>query len=121
MVRGIKITVKGDKELEAKLKKKADLGPIRNVVSKYGAVLSDTMKDDMDKAYVKGYSVPHTKNTVFVQKSDGGMTASVGPTTYYAPYVEYGTRKMSAEPAVRPAFNTVKPKFIADLKKEVNK
>lgn len=116
-----KLSVTGDKEMMKLLKKKSDLQPIRNIVSKNGAFLSDTMIHDMERAYIKGYSVPYTKKTVFVQKSAGGMTASVGPTTDYAPYVEYGTRKMSAEPAVRPAFNTVKPKFIADLKKEVNK
>jgi len=43
------------------------------------------------------------------------MTAHVGPTTDYSPYVEYGTRFMRAEPAVRPAFEEQVPIFKQDM------
>lgn len=112
-----KLSVTGDKEMMQLLKKKSDLQPIRNIVSKNGAKLSDSMQRHMVAAYVKGYSKGTTRRSVTVQKSNGGLTVEVGPGTKYAPYVEYGTRFMAAEPAVRPAFNQVKPQFLSDLKK----
>lgn len=47
---------------------------------------------------------------------EAGLTGIVGPTADYAPYVEYGTRFMSAQPYVRPAFNYQKVKFMAEMK-----
>lgn len=46
-----------------------------------------------------------------------GLTATVTPAAEYAAYVEYGTRFMAAQPYLRPAFEAVKPQFIAGLKK----
>ena len=47
------------------------------------------------------------------------MTGIVKPGTNYSPYVEYGTRKMSAQPFVRPAYNAQKEIFKQDLDKLV--
>lgn len=32
-----------------------------------------------------------TRNSIFAEFSNDGLTADVGPTTHYAPFVEYGT------------------------------
>lgn len=48
---------------------------------------------------------------------DGGMTSVTEPHTDYASYVEYGTRKMAAQPYVRPAFDKVSEQFKDDLDK----
>lgn len=59
------------------------------------------------------------KRSIMLSVSDKGLTATVAPHTDYAPYVEYGTRYMSAKPFVRPAFNEQIPKFQRDLEKIV--
>lgn len=50
---------------------------------------------------------------------DDGMTAAVGPTTDYSPYVEYGTRFMQAEPFVKPSWEEQKELFKKDMDKLV--
>ena len=47
------------------------------------------------------------------------MTAAVGPTTDYSPYVEYGTRFMQAEPFVKPSWEEQKELFKKDMDKLV--
>ena len=51
--------------------------------------------------------------------SDGGFTYAEGPSTNYAPYVEFGTRFMDAQPFVRPSFKQQVPMFKSDMKKLV--
>lgn len=88
---------------------------VTTVVAKNGNQLNERMKQKMKDAYVKGYSLGDTAGSVNTEITDGGMTASVGPTTDYAMYVEYGTRFMNAEPAVRPAFEEQVPIFKRDM------
>lgn len=47
--------------------------------------------------------------------TNNGMTGTVKAGMHYSPYVEYGTRFMTAQPFMRPAFLVVKPEFIRDL------
>ena len=48
-----------------------------------------------------------------------GNEAWVGTNVFYAPYVEYGTRFMEAQPYLKPAFDEQKEKFKKDMKKLV--
>lgn len=41
----------------------------------------------------------------------GFMSAQVGTSLPYAPFVEFGTRKMAAKPYLFPAFEEERPKF----------
>ena len=88
---------------------------VKTVVAKNGNQLNEKMKSKMRDAYIKGYSHGDTAGSVNTVLADGGMTAKVGPTTEYAMYVEYGTRFMQAEPAVRPAFEEQVPIFKRDM------
>lgn len=88
---------------------------VRLVIKKNGNQLNERMKSKMKQAYIKGYSHGDTAGSVNTVIADGGMTANVGPTTDYSPYVEYGTRFMQAEPAVRPAFEAQLPIFKRDM------
>lgn len=88
---------------------------VKAVVSKNGSQLNEKMKAKMRYAYIKGYSHGDTAGSVNTVITDAGMTARVGPTTDYAMYVEYGTRFMKAEPAVRPAWEEQIPVFKRDL------
>lgn len=47
------------------------------------------------------------KRSILVDVADDGKSATVTATADYAAYVEYGTRKMSARPFMRPAAEEV--------------
>ena len=55
------------------------------------------------------------KRSIGLTIDDGGMAAQVEPTVEYAPYQEYGTRFMEAQPFVGPAFREQKEIFKRDL------
>lgn len=50
---------------------------------------------------------------------NGGLIGFSGPLTEYAYWLEFGTRFMTAQPFVRPAFNAQADKFKSDLKRLV--
>lgn len=113
----------GMDKLVAKLEYcEANRETVKTVVWKNGNQLNERMKGKMKQAYItinprtgKPYSSGNTAGTVNTVITDDGMTANVGPTTDYSPYVEYGTRFMKAEPAVRPAWEEQVPIFKRDM------
>lgn len=111
------IKVNGLEELQAKLKRNVTLDDVKTVVHHSGSELDNNMKRQTSVAFIKGYSKGDTARSITMTLKDDGMTVTVAPETNYSPYVEYGTRFMSAEPFVRPAFDIVKPQFLEDLKK----
>lgn len=52
------------------------------------------------------------KRSIFITIKDLGLTAKIEPTANYASYVEYGTRKMDAQPYVRPAYDKASKEFV---------
>lgn len=52
----------------------------------------------------------------YIKDRKGKYTIEAGAP--YAGFVEYGTRKMRAQPFMEPAFNANKNKYIAELKKD---
>lgn len=56
------------------------------------------------------------KNTIFSAKA-GNLTYKVVSPVRYAIYVEKGTRKMRAQPYLKPAFDAERPKLISNLRK----
>lgn len=113
MGRGINIT--GVKELEAKLKKNMTLDHVKDTVKQNGSDLQTLMTGNAN--FVKGYATGTTERSIRCTFTDLNLTATVEPTTYYSPYLEYGTRFMSAQPFVRPSFNIQKEIFKRDLNK----
>ena len=110
----------GMDKLQAKLKWNGEnRDAVRSVIKKNGNQLNEKMKSHMRNAYTKGYSSGDTAGSVNTVIAGDGLTAFVGPTTNYAMYVEYGTRFMQAEPAVRPAFEEQVPVFKSDMEKLV--
>jgi HK97 gp10 family phage protein len=110
-----KIKVTGLEDIEKKLKANATLADVKKVVRHNGAELQKKIQRKAD--FKKGYQTGTTKRSVKLEITDGGLTAESGPETEYAPYVEYGTRFMEAQPFVRPAFDEQKKVFQNDLKK----
>ena len=109
-----KIKWEGLDKLQKKLKENVTMNDVKRVVRKNGAELQERM---MKKAEFKeGYQTGETKGSISLEIRDGGFTAGVGPTTDYSPYLEYGTRFMSARPTLGPAFTYQSMQFIDDLK-----
>lgn len=109
------LRVEGLKELDKKLRDNVTMDDVKKVVHHNGGQLTEKMVENAD--FKKGYQTGTTKRSIGIELTDGGLTAEVAPKTEYSPYVEYGTRFMSAQPFVRPAFESQKGKFLQDLKK----
>ena len=112
-----KIKIEGLEDIQKKLKANATLNDVKKVVRKNGAELQKKMQNNAD--FTKGYQTGTTKRSIHLEITDGGMTAESGPETEYAPYVEWGTRFMEAQPFIRPAFEEQKKEFQNDIKKLV--
>jgi len=110
-----KIHVDGLDKLQKALKDKVTLDDVKRVVRTNGQQLQKKIQSNAD--FSKGYQTGTTKRSVNLEIKYSGFTADSGPETEYAPYVEYGTRFMEAQPFVRPAFDEQKAKFKSDLQK----
>lgn len=111
------IRINGLEALGAKLSKIKDMESAKQIVRINGAELNQKMV--RNAVFTRGYSTGQTRRSINMSVEDGGMTVVSKPTTEYASYVEYGTRKMAAQPFVKPSFEAQKPIFIEDLKKLV--
>ncbi|WP_422804218.1 HK97-gp10 family putative phage morphogenesis protein [Streptococcus sp. FT1-55] len=60
------------------------------------------------------------KNTIFSAKA-GNLTYKVTAPQHYAIFVEKGTRKMRAQPYLKPAIEAERPKLISNLRKIYSK
>ena len=104
---------------------KAGLGAARKaqqVVAKAAADVQRTgaaIAQQLFKPPPEGASTGATANSVGVDLEDGGLAASIGPTTSYAPYLEFGTRRMSPRPFMGPALDAVEPSFTAAMEQLV--
>ena len=56
------------------------------------------------------------KNSIFSAKA-GNLTYKVTAPQHYAIYVENGTRKLRAQPYLKPALDAERPKLISNLRK----
>lgn len=105
------IKVTGIDELQMKLKKNVQMSDVKKVVRKNG---SEMQKKAQKEAPIDS---GHLHDVIFLEITDGGMTAEVESTAEYAGYQEYGTRFMTGKPHIRPAFNEQKEKFKQDMRK----
>lgn len=118
------IKINGMEPLIAKLEKGMDIGPVKEVVKMNGAELDKEMKRNAKfKGHYKGNKfikpTGETKRSIRLTMSEGGLKAEVKPTTEYAPYLEYGTRFMAAQPFVKISYQKQREQFLADLKRLV--
>ena len=108
------IKIEGMDKLVKGLEKRTKLDPVKRIVRHYGSELQSEMQSKAD--FAKGYQTGETKRSIMLEIKDGGLTAEVGPTTDYSPYLEYGTRFMAAQPFVKPAEERIAPMFEKDIK-----
>lgn len=112
-----KLEIEGLEKLAKQLKANATLDDVKKVVKQNGAELQRKIQGNAD--FTKGYQTGTTKRSVKLEMQDGGFTAVSGPQTDYAPYLEYGTRFMEAQPFVKPAYEEQAQQFKNDLQKLV--
>lgn len=97
----ISVKVRGDKEIDKKLKQLAKKNPeaLKDVISKSVILIQGKAKD---KAPV---DTGRLQNSIVfeVKKTKKGYTGKVGTSLEYAPYVEMGTSRMNARPYLMPA------------------
>lgn len=103
------------------LKDNVTMDDVKRIIKVNGDRLNRYMKEQTTHAYVKGYSTGDTAGSINTEVRDGGLTVAVGATMNYDPYVEYGTRYMSAEPILDPSLERVRPQFLGDLEKITEK
>lgn len=105
------MSFKGVDQLVKHLDKAASLKDVRHVVKSNGANLTKKMQQlaPLDTGYLK--------RSIKMSLTDGGFSAEVGPYANYASYLEYGTRKMTKKPFIKPSFNIQKEVFIRDLER----
>ena len=52
-----------------------------------------------------------TRGSIFVDPGTPSFSQRIGPTTEYAPFIEFGTSRMSARPFMIPALEKEAPRF----------
>ena len=116
-----KISFKGLDKLEKKLIENVKMEEAKKVVRDNGLTLQgNVVKNAGEITFNKGYFTGNLKQDVAgngFKLSDGGLTAKVGSSVEYAPYLEYGTRFMEAEPFLKSPFEQAKNGFKADIEK----
>ena len=107
------IKIVGMEKLQKKLKKNVQMDDVKRVVRHNGAEMQTKAQQNAP------VDTGTLKRSIGLEITDSGITAEVGPTADYAPYVELGTRFMDAQPYLGPAFKDQKEKFKKNKKKLV--
>ncbi|MBN6206383.1 hypothetical protein JYK21_07950 [Ralstonia pickettii] len=115
---------RGNEALIKGLKERAKLDDVKNVVRLNGTELQRRMQREASfKGHYRGKKfikpTGTTKRSIGLSSplGDRGFGARVSPNTYYSYWLEHGTRFMSAQPFVQPAFLVQKVQFIKDLER----
>ena len=117
------IVFSGLSELQVALQDKCNLDSVKKVVKLNGAELQQkAQRNAQFKGHYEGKKFVSPTGTLRrsikgPEMKDGGFTAKVEAGVEYAPYVEFGTRYMSAQPYMKPAFNQQKSQFRNDLER----
>lgn len=105
----------GADALLSQLKKNANLDDVKKTVRLNGSELEKRMK--RNASFTKGYQTGETKRSIGLELKEQGLTAEVKPTTHWAPYLEFSTRFMAAQPFVKPSFSVQEKIFIKDMRR----
>lgn len=106
---GVKMV--GVKELKGRLTDAAQMKAAKQIVQKNGAELQARAQRNAP------VDTGNLKRSIRLEIRDDGLTAESNAAAEYAPYVEWGTRFMKAQPFMRPAFQVQKEKFRSDMSK----
>jgi HK97 gp10 family phage protein len=114
------VEILGAERLRAQLQ---DLGEdIITALQKAVQESAEAVKADTQRDVAKDSGNLHDK--VDIKYKDDGLTAVVGwhnDTEYYARFLEYGTRRTPARPALRPALEAERKRYKGRLTEEVRR
>lgn len=126
----LRFELKGLDKLQAKLQRTAKMEEVERIVEKHGEAMQKKAVTNASK--FRGHYEGRGKNRRFVRPTGATKRSisvnsgkidrfkyRVAPGTDYAAYVELGTRKMSAQPFIKPAFDDQKRLFKNDLERLV--
>lgn len=111
------ISIAGLNSLKEALNPEKKKASIRKAVELSGQLLDQEMHQRA--RFNRGYSTGTTQQSIHSESKDGGIAVEVYPSTEYAGFLELGTRKMSPQPFVKPALDSVAPLFKKVLVKEL--
>ena len=113
--------VRGVDGLLKQLHKNANLDDVKNVVRvnttemHRKATRNASFKGHYDSSGRFIRPTGATKRSIAIEFRDAGLTGVVKTGTHYSPYLEFGTRFMSAQPFIRPSFYPQSFRFKQDL------
>lgn len=126
----VRFELKGLEKLQAKLQRVSKMEEVERIVEKHGEAMQKKAVTNASK--FRGHYEGRGKNRRFVRPTGATKRSisvnsgkidrfkyRVAPGTDYAAYVELGTRKMSAQPFIKPAFDEQKRLFKNDLERLV--
>lgn len=118
------LSVSGADELLKHLRDVQKLEKVKKIVADNTTALH---RKSVKNAQFKGHYVGRGKKRRFVKPTgatrqsiksellDSGLSGRVSAGTHYSGYLEVGTRKMEAQPFIKPAFEEVSQQFQDDL------
>lgn len=122
----IRFELKGLDKLQAKLQRVAKMEEVEHIVEENGkAMLEKAIKNtEKFRGHYRGKKLIKPTGATKRSLSENSSKLErfkyrVAPGTDYAAYVELGTRKMSAQPFIKPAFDDQKKLFKRDLERLV--
>lgn len=106
-------SITGISELNKKLRQNATLDDVKKIVKMNGSELASEAehKSPIDTGTLE--------RSIHFSETANGLTAIVEPSTEYQGYVEFGTRYMSAQPYMGPAFRKQVKQFKQDMERLV--
>lgn len=107
MARSLKIT--GLDQLKRKLKQNINMDDVKRVVKMNAAEMNS--KASRNAPVDTGF----LRRSIIFEMSNGGLSGSSTAGAEYAPYLEYGTRFMEAQPFMGPAYRAQKETFKRDM------
>lgn len=126
----LQFELKGLEKLQSKLQRVAKMEEVEHIVEKHGEAMQKKAVNNASR--FRGHYGGRGKNRRFVRPTGATKRSisvnsgkvdrfkyRVAPGTDYAAYVELGTRKMSAQPFIKPAFDEQKKLFKNDLERLV--
>ena len=126
----VRFELKGLEKLQTKLQRVAKMEEVERIVEKHGEAMQKKAVNNASR--FRGHYEGRGKNRRFVRPTGATKRSisvnsgkidrfkyRVAPGTDYAAYVELGTRKMSAQPFIKPAFDEQKKLFKNDLERLV--
>ena len=116
----INVKFEGLYELQKALQDNAKMEKVKACVRVNGSELQQKSKDNAEfKGHYRGKKfikpTGNLKGEINLKIKNNGLTAEVKPEAEYSAYVELGTRKMEAQPYLKPAFNEQIKQFKKDL------